>query len=319
MKIDGKETNSVRHFFFDGVDKVMKSLPSKALPAILGTALLLGNPSDSFAARSGGRSGGSSFRSGGGGGYRPSTRVYSGGSSYGYASRPSINIMPAPMFSPFGFGGGFGFGYTPFIPINGNLLLLGGLAYLAYTVLSSRVGGSDFSNSREAGSLGTGATVLKLQVALDSDWADSSNIMNTLSSLASRRGGSVLGGRSELSALLSEASLALLRRRSSWSAAAIDGENFGNMMSKGGSIDRAEPFFQRVAVQERAKFESESNGRASESGGATNGGLLLRDDAGSGSKPTQAVVSLIVAIRGQSDALRSVRYARLALEFPSLS
>jgi len=276
--------------FLENINNNMKSLSLKFLPAIIGTAFLLGNPSESNAARSGGRSGGSSFRSamprgGGGGGMRSSTRMYSG--SYG----PSINVMPMPMYSPFGYGG---FGFTPFIPINGNLLLLGGLAYIAYNVISNRLGGSDFSDFGDAGSLGGGATVLKLQVSLDSDWSDYNNIMNTLSNLASKK--NTYNGRNELSSLLSEASIALLRRQSSWSAASLESERFRG----GNGVERAEPYFQRIAVKERAKFESESNSSQSP--------LMIAGEGGS--KATQAVVSLVVAIRGKSDATRTVTSSR---------
>ena len=195
-------------------------------------------------------------------------------------------MMPMmPMYSPFGFG------FTPFIPINFNLLLLGGAAYVIYSVLSNRAGGSDFSNSEDAGALGSGATVMKVQIALESDWAERSNIMNTLSMLAAKN--SALSGREDIAKLLSEASLALLRKQGDWNSAAYEGELF----RQGGQA--AEPAFQKLAVKERAKFEEETSSVAT-----------IRPSK-IGSTPTQVVVSIVVALRGKSSGympnnLRSV-------------
>ena len=90
------------------------SLEKKGMAALLGALFFFNNPDASHALQSGGRSGGSSFRSSG------STRSYSSGGGYSsfsapsrsYSSGPSINIMP--MYSPFR---GFGFspyGFSPF-------------------------------------------------------------------------------------------------------------------------------------------------------------------------------------------------------------
>ena len=261
------------------IEKIKKSL----LPIALGASLLLLDPSNADAARSGGRSGGSSFRSGGGGGggggrsYRPSqTRLQS---SSGY-SQPRITVMPMmPMYSPFNpfYGPSL---YTPFIPINFNVLLLGGAAFAIYTVLSNRVGGSDFSNSENTGALGSGATVMKIQIALESDWAEKNNIMGTLSNLAEKNG--AMSGRNSIAKLLSEASLALLRKQGDWNSAAYEGELFRN------AEKAAEPAFQKLAIKERAKFEEETSSFAS------------IQPSSMGSTPTQVVVSIVVALRGTS-------------------
>ena len=265
------------------MEKIKKSL----LPIALGASLLLLDPSNADAARSGGRSGGSSFRSGGGGGsrggggggsYRPSQTRLQSSSGYSGYRQPGVTIMPMmPMYSPFGFGG---FGFTPFIPINFNLLLLGGAAYAIYTVLSNRAGGSDFSNSNESGALGSGATVMKIQIALESDWAERNNIMGTLSNLAEKNG--AMSGRNDIAKLLSEASLALLRKQGDWNSAAYEGELFRS----GGQA--AEPAFQKLAVKERAKFEEETSSFAT------------IQPSSMGSTPTQVVVSIVVALRGTS-------------------
>jgi len=208
----------------------------------------------------------------------------------GYATvRPSNNIMIAPMggfgyspfYSPFGFGGGFGFGISPFSFMSPNVLVLGLAAYIAVQVFANRAGGSDFSNLDDVGSLGSGATMMKIQVALDDDWSRKGNIMDTLSVVSSKY--SDLSSRGALSQLLSDTSLALLRKSGDWNAVAYDGEFF-----RGGSSRDIEPAFRRVVVKERSKFEQETSGvtRYSEVD----------------PRPTQVVVSLVVALRGKAQS-----------------
>ena len=287
--IMNKQINN-KNDVFNNMKTLLHSKVMKILPAIVGASLLITNPQDSIAASSGSRSGGSSFRSGGGSSRqsysRPNTRLNSGSYSPGYSVMP----VPVPMYSPFSpFSYGFGFSPFSFIPINGNLLLFGGLAYVAYSLLKNRIGGSDFATGDDdSGSLGSGATVLKLQVALDSDWSQNGNIMNTLSNIAEKKG--AISGRVEIASLLSETAIALLRRKDSWNSASIDGEKFNGAL-------KAEPYFQKIAVQERTKFESETTPAMIREDSTLNGRYVS-------SKPTQAVVSLIVAIRGSSDALR---------------
>jgi uncharacterized membrane protein len=276
---------------------MLNTMTSKVLPSLMLAAGLLSFAPDADAVPSGGRTGGSSFSRGGSSSYsyssRPSTRINSYNSYSSTTVIPVPTISPFPVYSPFSFGfGGF---YSPFALFNPNVIILGMVAYAAYQLLKSRVGGADFSNDGDAGSLGSGATVLTLQLALDSDWADDNNIMNVLSELGSRRGSRV-NDRAELASLLSDASIALLRREGSWSAASIRGERFSGS-------SKAEPFFQRTAVTERSKFEKENTGSN-----------LMRNNlygnAISQGSRTQAVVSIVCAIRGRSDALRNVRSAR---------
>lgn len=271
-------------------NKFFETLKSKLMPVVVGASLFLNTPDVSNAASSGGRSGGSSFRSsssrsyggggGGGGGYRGSTRL---GGSVGYMPSPIMPIMP--MYSPFGFSP-FGFSPFGFMPINLNVLILGGIAYAVYTALQNRAGGSDFTGDGiESGSLGSGATVMKIQVALSADWAERNNIMNTLARLAEKN--SAMGGRNDLAQLLSEASLALLRKQGDWNSVAYEGELFG------GGGRKAEPAFQQLAVKERAKFEEETSSIASIAPSAV------------GSTPTQVVVSIVVALRGKGSGYMS--------------
>jgi len=209
------------------------------------------------------------------------------GSSTGYSNRPIINV------SPFGYGYGLSpFGFSPFgfMPINLNVLVLGAVAYAVFTVLSNRAGASDFSNDGTTGSLGSGASVMKLQISMSSDWSQPGNIMETLTRMAEKN--SAMSGRQDIAKLLSEASMAVLRRQNDWNAAAYEGELFSE-----GASGRAEPFFQRLAVQERAKFEEENTSNSV--------AVIRQSNAAGASKPTQVVVSIVVALRGRSSGYGS--------------
>lgn len=267
----------------------------KGMAAILGALFFLNNPEASQALQSGGRSGGSSFRSSG------STRSYSmpsrssggGGYSSGYRSGPSINIMPMPMFSPFGYGSPFGFSPFGFMPINLNFVLIAGAMYLIYNALSNRIGGSDFSSDGYSGAA-EGASVVRLTVSLDADWGNDRNIMQQLSNLAAKY--NAMTDRSDLSRLLSETSLALLRTRGDWTASSYSGEQF-----RESNFQKAESSFQQLAIKERAKFEEE-NSNPDYNDAKLN--LIKPSNRFDGlmSIPTQAVVSIVVALRGKSEA-----------------
>merc|ERR1711871_337012 len=211
-----------------------------------------------------------------------------GGASSGYAPvRPSHGIIIAPMggygygFSSFGFGG-FGFGLSPFSLLSPNFLVLALAAYIAVQVVSNRAGGSNFSSfDGDVGSLGSGATLMIIQVALEDDWAREGNIMDTLALISSKY--SDLSSRHALSQLLSDTSLALLRKNSDWDAVAYSGEVF-----RGGNSRDVEPAFQKIAIKERSKFEVENSS--------------ISKYSGADSRQTKVVVSLVVALRGRAQA-----------------
>lgn len=255
----------------------------KRLPAVICTALLLGlspfnQPADA-AQRSGGRvSGSSSFRSSS----RPSSSLRSSNSGYSGGYRSSTIMPVMPMYG--GFGYGYGLSPFGFMPVNPSVLLIGALAYVAFQVLSNRITGADFSgyDDGESGSLGSGATVLKLQVGLDADWGERGSIMEVLSNLAAKNNG--MSNRSQIAQLLSDASLALLRKQSDWHSAAYEGQVFSN------NVKSAEPLFQSIAIKERAKFDEERTS-----------GEIVTLKPNNASTKTQAVVSLVVAMRGKSN------------------
>ena len=272
----GLSLNPDKLLISDKIVAVKRNFQSKIMKSIggvIGTAIIIGNPMDTLAASSGSRSGGSSFRSSSSSSSyrnRGSTRLNAG----------SYNNIIMPMY-------GYGFSPLNFIPINGNLLLFGSGVFIVYNLLKNRIGGSEFSNNDVFGSLGSGATIIKLQIGVVSNWSKSSNIMDVLSSIARESG--KISGRSKIANLLSETSIALLIRKSSWNSASMEGEKFDHSL-------KAEPYFQKLVIQERTKFESET----------ANVGYpdIDEKDEYVFSKPTQSVVSIIVAIRGTSDALK---------------
>ncbi|CAM9589465.1 unnamed protein product, partial [Phaeothamnion confervicola] len=249
--------------------------------------------------------------SGGGGG---AGARFSAPRSYA-APRTSINVYPSigspfgysPFgFSPFGFGGGFGGGFGLGVPIGPSigvyrggwgvnpldLLVFGGALYAASTLLRGveRGGFGAALDGDSDSALGSGTSVVKLQVALNiPDRGSGDSVLEQLRDLAGRADSS--SGRG-LSTAVSEAALALVRRQNDWLSAASDFDHFGR-----GSSDGAERAFNRFAITERSKVERETLAKV---GGrdvsARRGGGALAE-AG---RPTLAVVTLVVALRGDS-------------------
>jgi len=166
------------------------------------------------------------------------TRTYSSPPSSSYSSpsygptirsRTYITPVPTVPYSPFG-GFGFGFPFSPFptygygfgIGINPvDLIILGGLAYGAISLLNKGVSGSQWGlDEAEPSSLGTGVTVLKVQVALNvADRSSPDSILGQLDNIAS---GADVSSRAGLARLVSSTALALLRSSNDWVAAAAE-------------------------------------------------------------------------------------------------
>lgn len=265
--------------FLDDITKIART---KFIPAVIGASIIIGGLQDANALQSGSRSGGSSFRRSSS--PRSSTsRSYS--SSNSYSSSTTI-ITPSPFYSPFGYSP---FGYSPFggfIPINFNVIIVAGLAYVLYNALNNRVGGGDFSMDENTGALGSGTSLVKISVAVESDWSDENNIMNKLARTASKY--SAMADRKDLANLLSESALSLLRQQKDWSASSYQSEYFNE--ANAGKVEAA---FQTQAIRERSKFEDEKAPYVA----------TLQADPVTGRKPTQAVVSIVVALRGKSSAV----------------
>lgn len=248
------------------------------IPSILAGSLLFHSPQDANALQSGSRAGGSSFRS-------SSTRSYSSSPSRSYSSSPSrsyssTTIIPYPSFTPF-YNPFYApvYGYNPFSGIS-NLILIGGLLYIATQVIGSQAFG-------KFGSLkGEEATIIKLNLAVDADWTKN-GLLYSLSNIAMSAGD--LSNRESLANLLSEASLALLRRERDWVAVSSETK------SMRGDNQEAESYFQRLSIKERSKFESESTPRITSSVDA------------SGNTQTIAVVSILVAVQNSNKYKASAR------------
>lgn len=264
----------------------------------LATALAAA-PLPSDAAMSGGRMGGASFSS------RPSMSrsysaprsSYSGGYSRGYSQgyRPSYisPMMYSPMYSPFGvvsYGGGGGGGLLP-------LFVLGGLALSVSNALGgiSRSSGSFFEERESDSVLGAGTGVVKISVALDvADRDDPTSILGALERLSTT---ARTDSRMGIQNLSSQVALELLRRKSSISAATTEYQHFR-------SRDQAQREFNSLSVQERGKFEKES---ISKFGGVDYSSGESTVTGGFNDKATMAVVTLVLAVDGDSTKVPQIR------------
>jgi len=302
---EGNNSNNSNNNIVKGDQSKMNMKNAMMASAALATALAVA-PLSSEAAMSGGRMGGSSFSpsmsrsfsaprssyGGGGGGYG----YRGGGYSAGYYARPSyITPMPffapTPFFSPFGvvsYGGG---GLLP-------LFLMGGLALAASNVIGSigRSSGSMFQERTTDSVLGAGTSVIKLSVALDvSDRDDPNSILSALERLAqTARTDSRVG----LQNLSSQVALELLRRKSSISAASSEYKHFRDR-------EKAQREFNSLSIQERGKFEKET---ISKYGGVDySSGQPDMSRSGFNDKATQAVVTLVLAVDGDSTRIPNIR------------
>jgi uncharacterized membrane protein len=135
---------------------------------------------------------------------------------------------------------------------------------------------------------------------LDTNWQDQSSLLYSLPQLQQQyetaaasvsSSSSSSSSRTSLATLLSNAVLTLLRKESNWSAVSLSGESWSRENNK------AETVFQKYVISERAKFEKETvSTRATTSSSSTT-------TAGA----TQMIVSLVIAIRGQSDIWNILR------------
>eukprot|EP00563_Minutocellus_polymorphus_P006409 CAMPEP_0181029914 /NCGR_PEP_ID=MMETSP1070-20121207/5449_1 /TAXON_ID=265543 /ORGANISM="Minutocellus polymorphus, Strain NH13" /LENGTH=496 /DNA_ID=CAMNT_0023107249 /DNA_START=68 /DNA_END=1558 /DNA_ORIENTATION=- len=281
------------------------------------------NPLPSEAVMSGGSMGGSFGASSRRQSYSAPARTYSSpsyGSSYGsgfnrgfssgYYSRPSVvvnpiaPIMPSPFYSPFyapsyysrpgvvvSSGGGFGlFGFVTFM----------GFALAALTAVNSFVGSAgsgvlDRFDEAIGGALGPGVSVAEISVAIDVPNRDDPNsilsVLNRLSNTA--RTDSRVG----MSNLTSQVALELLRRKNQIAASSTRSKHFRDS-------NKASRDFNSLAVTERGKFERESR----KFGGVDYSQSQRGETSGEyNPKATMAVITLLVAIEGDSTELPVIR------------
>lgn len=300
-------------------------------------AIMTGGAGESIAARSGGRMGGRSFSSPSRSYSAPRSaptmrsapsRSYSAPSrsrsdyegSFGGGSRTIIrerSYMPMPLIvpSPFGYGGGFGGGYgygggtniqiNPGTTEGGQvvvqrntgpnpltILLVGGAVVTAAQIFAAnRASSGDWGAADENSSLGAGVGVVKLQICLTSSDRSRSSILGQLGALAESSNTNTKTG---ISKIVSETCVALLRKSADWNSAALQFEYYPQR-----SAEKAEATFSQFAIQERLKVERETVSRF--------GGDNLAESRQAAEmrpeligRPTQAVVTLVVALRGDT-------------------
>ncbi|CAM9875254.1 unnamed protein product [Choristocarpus tenellus] len=99
--------------------------------------------------------------------------------------------------------------------------------------------------------------------------------------------------RSGLASIVSEVSLELLRKQVDWVASSSDMEHFSNRNS-----DKAESKFNQLSMGVRSKMQRET--RVSVDGMGLNVDRMGGMGAGMIEKPTLAVVTIVLALRGES-------------------
>jgi uncharacterized membrane protein len=206
---------------------LIKPLMKSLIAAGLVLTLVFAQAGDAFAARSGGRIGGGSFRapsrsmpSNGGGGFN---RGYGGGYGGGFS----------PLFYlPFIGGGGGGlFSLLIMIAIGGFLLQT-----------FKRVAGGDSFEGTDV--YNPQVSIAQIQVGL---LADARNVQAKLDQLAQTVNAETASGRMHL---LQETSLELLRHPEYWT--------YGKTTTQQAKLDRAEAVFNQLSLAERGKFTTET-------------------------------------------------------------
>jgi uncharacterized membrane protein len=270
------------------------------------------NPLPSEAAMSGGRMGGGSFSSAprmsrpapSYGGGRGGGGAYYGGARTSYYSRPSVTVLPSmgygysPFFAPSPFYGG-GVGAISYARGPGlfDLLFLGGFLFVVANFFSnatrsigSSTSSSTFFSDVGSSALGAGTSVLQLSVAMEvSNRDDPNSILGALRRLANT---AKTDSRVGIQNLTSQVAVELLRRKSSIVSASSSYQHFRDRT-------QAQREYNSKSIQERSKFEKET---ISKFGGVD---YSLMDNSrnsvgGDGTKATMAVITLVLAIDGDS-------------------
>ncbi len=210
---------------------MLKRLFHGALALLLAFTLIFSHADDAWAARSGGRIGGGSFRSAPSRSFSPTPRRAPVGGGYGYGGGFGF-----PFLLPFfGFGGGFG-------GLFGILIML---AIANFLVRSFR----DITSGDSEDSLGYSnqpnkISVAKVQVGL---MAQARELQTDLNKIANTADTSTSEGRAKV---LQETTLALLRNPEYWVYGATESTESG--------VDSAEAKFNQLALGERSKFTAET-------------------------------------------------------------
>jgi uncharacterized membrane protein len=209
---------------------LIKPLMKSLIAAGLVLTLVFAQTGDAFAARSGGRIGGGSFRApsrsmpSGSGGYN---RNYGGGYGGGFGGGFS------PFMIPFMFGGGGGSLFSLMI-----MIAIGGFLLQTF----KRVAGGDSLEGADV--YNPQVSIAQIQVGL---LADARNVQAKLDQLAQTVNAETASGRMHL---LQETSLELLRHPEYWT--------YGKTTTQQAKLDRAEAVFNQLSLAERGKFTTET-------------------------------------------------------------
>lgn len=238
------------------------------------------------------------------------SRSYSGGYSRGYSGgyRSGLTVSPTivtPYYSPFFmprpmFYGGPGVITYSRGPSFFDLLFFGGIAFAIANTFRNAAAteSSGFWTDEATSTLGSGTSVAKISVALEVPNRDSSqSILSVLDRLAAT---ARTDSRVGIQNLTSQVALELLRRKSSIVSASTSYKHFGDRT-------KAQRDFNGVAVKERSKFEHETVSRF---GGVDYSEPSTAGSSGSADKATLAVVTLVLAIDGDSTKIPKVSSIR---------
>ncbi len=267
----------------------LKIFFKSALVIGLVAVLVFSQADGAFAARSGGRIGGGSFRAPSRSYSTPSrTRgpsSYSGGYRGGYGG----GYYP---------GGGFGFPFIlPFVGFGGVGGLFGifvTIAIVNFIVRIFREAGFGGEGGAETYSSNPPVSVARLQVGL---LAEARNLQSELTQLAETADTSNSAG---LTKILQETTLSLLRHPEYWAYADIDSDQT--------RLQSAEQAFNQLAIAERSKFtrESLSNVNAQISQAKLKAALNSSGELATTEAPGEYIVAtVLVASQGKIDLPKS--------------
>lgn len=255
-----------------------KSLVRPFVAIALVCVLVMSQAAPALAARSGGRMGGSSFRS------RPMPSR-----SYSRSAPRSVPRAGGYGYSR-GFGGGFGFPFLlPFFGFGGVGSLFSILIFIAIAnfVVSafrrvSEDGGAMFESSQSSNPK---VSVAKLQLGI---LAEARHLQPELDKLAMQANTSSPTG---LTKLLQESTLALLRHPEYWV--------YGDSQVEEARLTEAEAKFNRFALTERSKFQAEtlSNVKGEISSSESKESTLVQSDNAAPSE--YILVTLLVAAQNK--------------------
>jgi uncharacterized membrane protein len=315
---------------FSLVQKMMTQEPTMAVAAVALALVLMLSPNSASAAMSGGRMGGSfpSQRSSSSRPMRPASSSSYGSSSYGggysrgssfsrgfqsgYGTGLGAGISPfySPFYSPFVprpmfFGGPGAIVYNRG-PSFFDLVFFGGIAFvIANTIRNAAAGGNtltqwdeqtSFWGDAATSALGSGTSTVQISVAMDvPNRNDPNSILSVLDRLSRT---AQTDSRVGIQNLSSQVALELLRRKSSIVSASSRYKHFGDR-------NKAQRDFNELSIQERGKFEQET---VSKYGGVDySDGSGRRQSSPSDSKATMAVITIMLAIDGDSTKVPTIR------------